>query len=645
MDKGKVISSAIAVMLAASVPTVGAVAQPGSSDAAGSRTAKEGWDESPERQSAGEVDGKKDEAGTGLGTVSAGSQVPIASEGGASAEAEAGLPGSGASDVGVGSSGAGDGSASDDADAPATGDGADAGTGADDGADAEEPVQGDDGAAGEDADGDAGSAADDDADADDPAQGAGDNAEVDDDADANDPAQGVGDDAETEDGAGPDEPAQGDADADEGDVPGPAPENQDPSVSPLRVEGAAADSAHASGSPLSSWRADTTAIPVVHRYTEDMDTEKFIALIGEQARAIAQEHQLYASVMIAQAILESGSGTSQLAAAPHNNLFGIKGAWTDGQGRQRSVSLLTSEDNGAGTLYQVLGSFRSYDTVSDSLRDYACLLRDDMGSYYQGAWRENASTYREAAQYLQGRYATDTQYAGKIIGLIETYELDRFDEVLDYKTVDNNRTIAALLAEATSHIGTPYVWGGASSDGLDCSGLIYHSFREAFGITLGRTTYDMQHEGEPVRFDDLLPGDLLFFDRAGDVYHVALYLGDGFYLHAPQAGEDVKVASVDELAPSFARRILEVRSLSEGELALRAAWASGSMDADDLRRALDEGSLAVDGFFVRDAVAKGRVATPDAGPQNGAGQDAYREALMAEVEAIVQSEGALAGRL
>ena len=47
---------------------------------------------SPERQSAGEVDGKKDEAGTGLGTVSAGSRVPIASEGGASAEAEAGLP-------------------------------------------------------------------------------------------------------------------------------------------------------------------------------------------------------------------------------------------------------------------------------------------------------------------------------------------------------------------------------------------------------------------------------------------------------------------------------------------------------------------------------------------------------------------------
>ena len=71
------------------------------------------------------------------------------------------------------------------------------------------------------------------------------------------------------------------------------------------------------------------------------------------------------------------------------------------------------------------------------------------------------------------------------------------------------------------------MWGGASSDGLDCSGLIYHSFREAFGITLGRTTYDMQHEGEPVRFDDLLPGDLLFFDRAGDVYHVALYLGTG----------------------------------------------------------------------------------------------------------------------
>ena len=60
---------------------------------------------------------------------------------------------------------------------------------------------------------------------------------------------------------------------------------------------------------------------------ENASTSEFIRKIGEEARVIGQRHDLYASVMIAQAILESGSGNSALAAAPNYNLFGIKGAY------------------------------------------------------------------------------------------------------------------------------------------------------------------------------------------------------------------------------------------------------------------------------------------------------------------------------
>ena len=87
--------------------------------------------------------------------------------------------------------------------------------------------------------------------------------------------------------------------------------------------------------------------------------------------------------------------------------------------------------------------------------------------------------------------------------------------------------------------------------------------QEALDIDLPRTTYEQCLEGELVPFDDLHPGDLLFFEDGGDVHHVALYLGDGFYLHAPQQGEPVKVTSMEEYEPDFARRIVPTRPVEE----------------------------------------------------------------------------------
>ena len=341
------------------------------------------------------------------------------------------------------------------------------------------------------------------------------------------------------------------------------------------VEQPAVEQAPAASEP--STPSSATTLPLVpeansfnsgevphYDYTENLTTEKFIAVIGEQARAIAQENDLYASVMIAQAILESGSGQSELSKAPNNNLFGIKGSWEDEEGQKHSVSFLTSEDDGSGALYQIVSDFRAYDTVADSLQDYADLLTKDMGTFYQGAWKKNAETYEEAAKYLQGRYATDTSYAAKVCGLIETYHLDRFDEALEWTPVDEEVDLTDLLAEATSHLGTAYVWGGASPlTGFDCSGLIQWSYKEALDIDLTRTTYTQCLEGELVSFDDLHPGDLLFFNSNGDVHHVAMYLGDGFYIHAPQTGQPVQVTSMKEYAPSFAKRIVETRPVEE----------------------------------------------------------------------------------
>lgn len=80
-------------------------------------------------------------------------------------------------------------------------------------------------------------------------------------------------------------------------------------------------------------------------FEKDESVDSFIRKIGESARKIGQEKDLYASVMIAQAILESASGQSQLAQAPNYNLFGIKGTHNG-----KSISIATQEDLGNGTL-------------------------------------------------------------------------------------------------------------------------------------------------------------------------------------------------------------------------------------------------------------------------------------------------------
>lgn len=317
----------------------------------------------------------------------------------------------------------------------------------------------------------------------------------------------------------------------------------------------------------------------VTRATHDLTTEQFIAVIGEQARQIGQDKGIYASVMIAQAILESGSGSSLLSSAPFYNLFGIKGTY-DGSG----VEMKTKEDDGTGNYYTITATFRDYENYSESLQDYARLLTEENPDFYAGALKANAETPYDAAKFLQGRYATSTSYAESLVAIIDTYELARYDEPLPYEPdedylidvlgdsgeiVSHKRTIADLLAVATSYLGRDYVWGGNSPEtGFDCSGLVQYSYNEALGIALPRTTYVQCKTGVEVGLDELHPGDLLFFDRDGDVHHVGMYLGNGFFIHAPQTGDVIKVTALEDYPPSFAIR--EIPTHERGKEAVPA---------------------------------------------------------------------------
>lgn len=168
-----------------------------------------------------------------------------------------------------------------------------------------------------------------------------------------------------------------------------------------------------------AWEAN---FPIVEGSGKEAD---FLNKIAKDSVSIAREADLYPSVLLAQAGLESHWGKSGLT-VKHHNLFGIKGQF-NGQ----SAKLKTWEDIG-GKEITIKAGFRSYPSLEVSIMDYAQLLRYGLRwneEFYKGTWRSQTDSYKDVTAFLQGRYATDTQYTSKLNALIERFDLTRFDDV------------------------------------------------------------------------------------------------------------------------------------------------------------------------------------------------------------------------
>jgi chitinase len=125
----------------------------------------------------------------------------------------------------------------------------------------------------------------------------------------------------------------------------------------------------------------------------------------------------------------------------------------------------------------------------------------------------------------------------------------------------------AVVKRALQAVGTPYRWGGTTpGKGLDCSGLVKYAFTDVGELDLPRTSSAMaQAQGQKVDRKDLKPGDLLFFNiKSRRINHVAIYLGNDRFVHAPRRGKKV---SVDTLKKPYwnshykvAKRVLPKQS-------------------------------------------------------------------------------------
>lgn len=225
-------------------------------------------------------------------------------------------------------------------------------------------------------------------------------------------------------------------------------------------------------------------------------TDTFIATMSTPVKTVANAYKLYPSVMMAQAALESGWGTSTLSTSA-NNYFGIKGSY-NGQ----SVTMSTAEYDSSGQLYYTNAAFKKYPTISASLTDNAQLLRNGISSdpsYYSGTWRENAATYEDAANALTGKYATAPTYGTSLINLIQTYGFNSLDS--SSSSSSSSTTTTTKKKPTITYYSTLNGETGTLSSKYKSYAIYNHVKGSAYKTTKYKWTTVGGWSGRPVWFD------------------------------------------------------------------------------------------------------------------------------------------------
>ncbi len=275
--------------------------------------------------------------------------------------------------------------------------------------------------------------------------------------------------------------------------------------------------------------------------------EDFIKAVAPYAVIDMQQHQIYASVTIAQAIIESGWGKDNIA-VQYKNFFGMKGggAGPNEYWSGEVVNLNASEGGVSG--------FRVYDSLKNSIYDHGrnfhvtstysahgvldCipqnlgpkeqLRRIAISGYavYQDGSISRPDGVRTYDVYLYEEF-------------IEKYDLEKYDTMTpeDFEPIEGNSEIVEI---AKTKLGCPYEWAATGPDKFDCSGLVKWTY-EQIGISVPRSTYGyIPYLGtsKEISWSEAQPGDIVWRES-----HMGIYLGNDQYIHAPQTGDVVKISS------------------------------------------------------------------------------------------------------
>ena len=161
--------------------------------------------------------------------------------------------------------------------------------------------------------------------------------------------------------------------------------------------------------------------------TKSVDEKAFINKISKEIRPLAEKHDLYASVMIAQAIVESNWGQKDFAQAPYYNLFGLEGQY------QGNSAILEKTDSNTGKAEKK--EMKKYASYKEAIEDYIEIMkttsRDGNENYFSGSWRSKSDSYQAAAEALKGRFNDDEGYVQKLVSVIQDHDLATYDATKD----------------------------------------------------------------------------------------------------------------------------------------------------------------------------------------------------------------------
>lgn len=199
--------------------------------------------------------------------------------------------------------------------------------------------------------------------------------------------------------------------------------------------------------------------------------------------------------------------------------------------------------SGPGTEYSILSSgFRGNEFYTLGLEHgWFKILKDNETCYVRSDYfKLSEIPYENEDSEKEPKYFT----LGELIGEIDYTESEQVAAVGAgeyYGPISPSR----LLSDAQTFIGVPYVFGGTSPDGFDCSGLVYYCLALQ-GNTVPRTAAGQFGMGSPVDRANLMPGDLVFFENTytSGVSHVGIYAGGGSFLHAPNEGSSVSYSNL-----------------------------------------------------------------------------------------------------
>lgn len=286
-------------------------------------------------------------------------------------------------------------------------------------------------------------------------------------------------------------------------------------------------------------------------------TQDFINAIAPYAVADMEEHDIYASVTIAQAIVESGWGKDSIA-IKYKNFFGMKtsGEHTSGNEYWDGTGVCLNASEG-GKSY-----FRVYDSLKNSVFDHGRNFHVTSTYKKHGVLEcisKNLGPKEQLRRIALSGYAVNSDGSiAKPDGsrtydvylyqeIIQKYNLEKYDKMTvdDFESAGGNQEIVDI---AKSKLGCPYEWGAKGPNSFDCSGLVYWVYAQKNITVPGSTDGYKQYKNtkKEISWNEAQPGDILIIfddERSASCGHAGIYLGNDQYIHAPQTGDVVKIST------------------------------------------------------------------------------------------------------